>query len=206
MTTRYSNDTDLAISLRNSDEPAFREVFDRYHRRVYQFVYGFLNDHVQSEDIVQETFLKFWMYRENLSLDMSIAPLLFAMTRRAIINHWKKCASSAKLRQQLLATFDDVDTNTEDYIATQEIARISEEALGLLTNQQKEIFLLSRDKGLTYAEIAEQLHISRHTVKYHLTNALNTFRQHFAKNDILYTSFLVFYLSDLQSFTKNILF
>lgn len=193
----WTEDNDLAISLRNSDESAFREVFDRYHRKVYQFAYSFLKDSEQSEDVVQEAFLHFWMYRQNLALDVPIAPLLFTMTRRVILNYWRKCATSDKFRQQLLYSLDEADNNTEAYIASRDIARISEEALQLLTEQQKEIFLLSREEGLTYAEIAEQLHISRNTVKYHLTNALNIFRQHFAKYGILYSYFLIFYFADL---------
>lgn len=192
-----SEDTDLTISLKNSDESAFREVFDRYHRKVYQFAYSFLKDKEQSEDIVQEAFLNFWMYRENLSLNLPIAPLLFTMTRRVIINYWKKCASSNKFKQQLLISLEEADNNTEAYAISRDIERISEEALQLLTVQQREIFLLSREEGLTYAEIADRLHISRHTVKYHLTNALDIFRQHFAKYGILYTYFVTFYFSDL---------
>lgn len=196
MATKYSEDTDLTISLKNSDESAFREVFDRYHRRVYQFAYSFLKDSAQSEDIVQEAFLNFWLYRENLSIDVPIAPLLFTMTRRAVINQWKKSASSDKFRQHLLASFEEGSNDAEAYALSRDIERISEEALQLLTVQQREIFRLSREEGLTYKEIADRLHISRHTVKYHLSNALDTFRQHFAKYGILYTCFVLFYLFD----------
>ena len=193
----YIDNKNLAISLRNSDKSAFREVFDRYHRKVYQFAYSFLKDKDQSEDVVQEAFLHFWMYRQKLALDVPIAPLLFTITRRIILNYWRKSATSDKFRQQLLHSLEEGGNDTEAYIVSQDIARISEEALQLLTEQQKEIFLLSREEGLTYAEIAEQLHISRNTVKYHLTNALNTFRQHFAKYGIFYSYFVVFYFGDL---------
>ncbi|NGM60821.1 RNA polymerase sigma-70 factor [Sphingobacterium sp. SGG-5] len=193
----YVDDKNLAISLRNSDKEAFREVFDRYHRKVYQFAYSFLKDSAQSEDVVQEAFLQFWLYRQNLAVDVPIAPLLFTMTRRVILNYWRKCATSDKFRQQLLQAFEQASNDTEAYVVSRDIERISEEALQLLTEQQRTIFLLSREEGLTYAEIAEQLHISRNTVKYHLTNALNTFRQHFAKYGILYSYFVLFYFADL---------
>ncbi len=193
----WTEDNDLAISLRNSDKSAFREVFDRYHRKVYLFAYSFLKDSDQCEDVVQEAFLQFWMYRQKLALDVPIAPLLFTMTRRIILNYWRKSATSDKFRQQLLHSLEEGGNDTEAYMVSRDIERISEEALHLLTEQQKEIFLLSREEGLTYAEIADRLHISRNTVKYHLTNALNIFRQHFAKYGVLYSYFTIFYFADL---------
>ncbi len=183
--TAHFDDKELIALLRSSDETAFRQVFDRYHRKVYQFAHSFLKDHDLSEEVVQEAFLNFWLYRQRLSLDTSISPLLFTMARRVLIDHWRKCASSNKFRDSLIGSLQQMDNNTETLTESRELEQISQEALQLLTEQQREIFKLSREEGLTYNEIAERMHISRHTVKYHLTNALDVFRQHFAKHGIL---------------------
>lgn len=188
----YFDDRELIARLKSSDEAAFRKVFDRYHRKIYQFAHSFLKDHDLSEEVVQEAFLNLWLYRTQLSSEASISPLLFTMARRVLIDHWRKCASSNKFRISLLNSVQQADNNTETLTESRELEQISQEAFKLLTEQQKEIFVLSREEGLTYNEIAERMHISRHTVKYHLTNALNILRQYFAKHGLLHLYPLIF--------------
>jgi RNA polymerase sigma-70 factor (ECF subfamily) len=50
------------------------------------------------------------------------------------------------------------------------------QAVDQLPPRQKLIFTLSRHKGLKHEEIAEELQISRNTVKTHLVQALKTLR------------------------------
>jgi|SRR5690606_2325144 len=186
------DDKELVSRLKNSDEASFRIVFDQYHRRIYQFAYGFLKEHEQSEEVVQEAFLNFWLYRNKLSAEAAIASLLFTMARRVLIDHWRKCASSNKFKDHLINSLDQIDNSTEILIESRELERVSKAAFQLLTEQQREIFILSREEGLTYNEIAERMQISRHTVKYHLTNALDIIRQHFAKHGLLHLYSVVF--------------
>lgn len=187
----YAEDKELIMRLKSDDETSFRIIFDRYHRKIYQFACGLLKDHDLGEEVVQEAFLNFWLYRHQLSPDAAIAPLLFTMARRTIIDHWRKCASSDKFRRQLTDPLEETSNNTEAYTVSRELEQISQLAIQQLTEQQREIFMLSREEGLTYNEIAERMQISRHTVKYHLTNALDVIRKHFAKHGILYLCWLL---------------
>jgi len=194
MNTHF-DDKKLIALLKSSDETAFRQVFDRYHRKVYRFAYSFLKEHEQSEEVTQEAFLNFWLYRDRLTPDAAIAPLLFTMARRVLIDHWRKCASSDKFRNYLIDSLEKTNNSTEVWVESRELEQISQAAFQLLTEQQREILMLSRDEGLTYNEIAERMHISRHTVKYHLTNALDILRQYFAKHGLLhlYPLIILFY-------------
>lgn len=186
-----AEDKELIVRLKSDDETSFRAIFYRYHRKIYQFACGFLKDHDLGEEVVQEVFLNFWLYRNQFAADAAISPLLFTMARRIIIDHWRKCASSDKFRRQLTDSLEETSNSTEAYTVSRELKQISQSAIQLLTEQQREVFMLSREEGLTYNEIAERMQISRHTVKYHLTNALNVIRNHFAKHGILYLCWLL---------------
>ena len=66
-----------------------------------------------------------------------------------------------------------------------ECQHILSEAVNQLPSQQRLVYSLSRDEGLKYNEIAEQLNLSKNTVKAHLKKAVSSLR-------IVFTNYLVF--------------
>jgi len=85
------------------------------------------------------------------------------------------------------------DRHVLDYPALQYDKKILfNEIIPLLTDQQKTIFLLNRDEGFTYNEIAEQLNLSKSTVKNHMVAALKKIRSHLVKNKLYLVFILVF--------------
>jgi len=193
MTTKHLPEPELCRSLIRGDERAFRKLFDRFHRKIFQFAFNFLKDGAQSEEIVQETFLNFWLHRERLDPNRPIAPLLFTMARRSLIDAWRKAAHSERFRQHVRQFMLSVSNETEEQVVQNDFERITQEALCLLNKQQQQVFQLSRHEGLSYEEIAKQMHISKHAVKYHLVNALKILKTHLAKHGLgyLYLVFLV---------------
>ena len=194
MTIRHIPDPALAERLSNGDETAFRQVFDCFHKQIYRFAFGFLKDKDQCDEVVQDTFLQFWLHRHDLNPNQAIAPLLFTISRRILIDAWRKAASSERCRKELYARLCPSHNDTEEQVWVEEIERIKEEAFDQLNRQQQQVFILSREEGLSYAEIAEKLHISKNTVKYHLMNALKIMRTHFNRHDIIGLYFLYFIL------------
>lgn len=190
MTIKHIPEQDLVARLSNSDEAAFREVFDRFHREIYQYAFAFLKEKEQSEEIVQDTFLRFWLHRETLDVQKPIAPLLFVIARRTLTDAWRKAATSEKFRQYIHQYLAYETNETEEAILLNDLARMTQEALEQLTEQQREVFKLSRNEGLSHEEVSDRLNISKHTVKYHLVNALKVIRAHFTKHDVLCLYFL----------------
>lgn len=195
MTIKYIPEPELCYRLMNGDESAFREIFDRFHQKIFQFAFNFLKDSVLSEEIVQDTFLSLWLSRERLDPDQPIAPLLFTIARRTLIDAWRKAASSKKFREHVHRFIELTSNETEERLLLNDLERVTQEALSKLSQQQQEVFVLSRYEGLSYEEIAERLHISKHTVKYHIVAALKIVRAHFVEHNVLYAAiFTPFYL------------
>ena len=192
MTIKHIPEPDLCRRISAGDELAFREVFDRFHRKIYQFAFNFLKSKERSEEIVQDTFLSFWLYRERIDVDQPIAPFLFTIARRTLTDAWRKAAVSERFREEVRLYMDGASNDTEEKVLMGELEQITQDALGKLSAQQQEVFALSRYEGLSYDEIAERMHISKNTVKYHLVNALKVIRTHFSEHDILYIYALMF--------------
>ncbi len=193
MAIRHFPEPELCSRLADGDEQAFREVFDRFHRKIFQFAFNFLKDNAQSEEIVQDTFLNFWLHRETLNPDQPIAPFLFTIARRVLIDTWRKAAASERFREQVRLFMDASNNATEELIFKNELEHVVQDVLSRLSDQQQEVFTLSRYEGLSYEEIAERMHISKNTVKYHLVNALKALRTHFGKHDVLYFFIFLFW-------------
>lgn len=189
MVIRHLPEPELCLRLRNGEERAFREIFDRFHHRIYNFGMHFLKDHAQSEEIVQITFLQFWMYRENLDPQHAIAPLLFTIARRTLIDAWRKAASTQKFRMRIRGLVQPSANVTDEQILAGDLDRMTQAAIGKLNEHQQKVFKLSRLDGLSYDEIAQRMQISRNTVKYHLGNALRTLRSHLGKEGVHYLLF-----------------
>jgi len=192
MIVKHLPEPDFCRRLSDGDEVAFRELFDRYHRKIYQFAFNFLKNKEQSEEIVQHTFLNFWLNRSKLDPDRPIAPYLFTIARRTLTDAWRKAAASSHFRERVQQHMEATTNETEERILSEDLANITKNALNKLSEQQHQVFTLSREEGLSYEEIAERLHISKHTVKYHLTNALKIIKAHFHKHDIIFFLLLLF--------------
>ncbi|RQP14913.1 RNA polymerase sigma-70 factor [Parapedobacter defluvii] len=198
MTIRHLPEPELCGRLIEGDEHAFREVFDRFHRKIFQFAFNFLKDKAQSEEIVQDAFLSFWLHRETLNPNQPIAPFLFTIARRALTDTWRKAAASERFREQIRLFMDFSNNDTEELIFKNELEHIVQDALSKLSDQQQEVFTLSRYEGLSYEEIAERMHISKNTVKYHLVNALKVLRAYFGEHDVLYFYVIFFFGATLS--------
>ena len=183
---KHLPEPNLVKRLTESDENAFRIVFDEFHHRIFLFAFGFLKDKALSEEIVQDTFMNFWLHRHNLETHKPVAPYLFTIARRTLIDAWRKSARSENFRQNIYAKMTVMNNETEETVFLNDLERIISRGLNQLNKHQQEVFALSRHEGLSYEEIAEHLQISKNTVKYHLVNALKIMRTHLGENDIMY--------------------
>lgn len=181
----------LLENFRDGDEKAFKVLYDYYHRKVYRFAYSFLKEKEPSQEILQETFINLWVNREKLDIKKPLEPYLFVICKRLVLDAFRKVTSTNALREGLLKKISEIDNRTEESIIYTDIMSYAEKAIAKLPRQQQLVFRLSRIEGLSFDEIAEQLNLSRNTVKNHLVVALKTLRTQLENHQILYM-FLLF--------------
>ena len=68
------------------------------------------------------------------------------------------------------------DNETEQRLAARESGQLISRAIENLPAQRKIIYRMNREESLSYRQIAEELQISRHTVKNQLSSALQYLR------------------------------
>ncbi|GAA4298670.1 RNA polymerase sigma factor [Aestuariibaculum suncheonense] len=175
MSTSHDHNINLIRQLQNGDEKAFTLLINTYHKPLFIYALNLTKDHAAAEDIVQNTFLKTWKYRKKLNTDFSIKNLLYKSTFNNFISHYRKEKAFQPLEETYIEAINEtIDEDNADVIS-KKIALITQ-GIEELPKKCKEIFLLSKQDGLTNIEIAEYLNISIKTVEGQITKAYRILR------------------------------
>ncbi|NBG67145.1 RNA polymerase sigma-70 factor [Acidiluteibacter ferrifornacis] len=161
--------------IQQGDKKAFESLFRDRYSAMCNFANSYLNDYSQSEDIVQAVFIKLWEKRSEIHIESSVDGFLFQSIKNSCLNELKHDKVKSKHRAHVLYT-DSAATET-DYIEAKELNEIIQERIQALPEKRREIFKLSRENGLRYAEIAEKLNISIKTVETQMSLSLKYLRE-----------------------------
>lgn len=170
-------DTELLQKMRQGDESAFRQLYDRHSRQVAAFVFHLTHSAVDAEDILQETFLTLWTSREQLPAIVNPASYIFIIARNKTLDHLRKIARQQKLVDHVWANISATADALELELDARESQQLINTALSRLSEQQRTIFRLSRQEGLDHASIADKLHLSKSRVKNVQVETLRFIRQ-----------------------------
>ncbi|WP_299286024.1 RNA polymerase sigma-70 factor [uncultured Mucilaginibacter sp.] len=192
MNKDFVNISDI-LSLMAGDEPAFAAVYKWYAEKVYRLAFRFLKNQAQSEEIVQETFIKLWLTKGQLKPQGNLWLYLFVIAKRLSINTLRQHNQSAHTFEQLADRMAEIQNVTEEQVIAHDLEQFTEKILQKLPKQQQQVFKMSRREGLTHKEIAERLHISPNTVKNHMVEALKTLKSYLRYADFICLIFLHLY-------------
>ena len=171
--------------IAGDNEAAFAELFRRYDRRIYPFVLKMIKSEAQAEEITQEIFIKIWRYRDKLiPIDQPEASI-FTIAARHTLDQIRKRLNENKMLQRLSATMAPAHNDTEEALLLRDKEALVQQAIELLPPQQKTVYLLSRQQGLSYEEISQEMGISVNTVRNHLVKALQSLRTWLDQQDQL---------------------
>jgi RNA polymerase sigma-70 factor (ECF subfamily) len=176
--TEPPNDGELLARLRGGADEAFAAIFRRYYPALVVTATRLLAERALGEEIAQEVMLELWRRRESLLLSGTLAGYLHQAARNRALNQLRH-ARTARRGEPFVrppATPEDADSS----VATTELAAAVRAAIAALSGPQREVFELSRARGLTYAEIAALLGISIKTVEARMGRALKELRDRLA--------------------------
>lgn len=168
-----TSDEVLLALLRSEQEWALKEIFDRYHMRLFRMAAGVLNNDDQAKDFVQEVFIDLWARRHTSNIQV-LSHYLSRAIKFQVLNHLR----NGKLRDHHLKQAQKVQfvNQTEDMLNFQECEIQLQKAMALLPPRCREVFLLSRYQCLSHKEISVRLRISPKTVEVQISKALAILR------------------------------
>jgi RNA polymerase sigma-70 factor (family 1) len=174
------NETALLHQIAQGDETAFATLFYAYLGKLQPFIMKLTHSPADTEEILQETFIRLWMNRDKLDGIHNPHAWIYTIASNECYKYLKKKI----IQRDGLSTMEhsgsipEDDQSTLHAIQLNEINRLIAEAVGRLPFQRRRIYRMSRDEGMKIPEIATTLRISPNTVKNALVSALGFIRKY----------------------------
>ena len=184
-------DSTICSLLNQGEEKGMEYLFTRYYKTLVLWAASFLNNIPQSEDLVQDFFIRLWEKRTQTSLQATtFKSFLYTSVRNLAFDRMEK---KDPLRHATDLKSSDKAWEEYDTLEEEVLARVKNE-IDKLPERSRQIMQCIYLQGLHYKETAAKLGISIATVNTLLVNALKKIRQ--AYPDITQNIILFLLLSD----------
>ncbi|MFH1998145.1 MAG: sigma-70 family RNA polymerase sigma factor [Planctomycetota bacterium] len=174
----------VEMLIKGSDE-AFAALYDTYGSRIFSVVYRIVGDSTESEDVVQEVFLKVLRNIASFNQQSSLYTWLYRIAANAAVDAKKRFGpqhmmSIYKKDGQAFDLESDAE-NPESVPQREEMAGILREAMDQLSDDHRTILVLREFENMSYSDIAKVLNCSKGTVESRLFRARNRLREKLEK-------------------------
>jgi RNA polymerase sigma factor (sigma-70 family) len=171
--------TDEAImeAVKNGKPEQAAVLFERYHLRLYNFLARLAMDREVGEDLTQNVFLRMLKYKHTYKEGARFQSWVYQLARNVFADHYQsmKRSMNSKMDIEQLAEFIP-DSNSE--VEEERDARLHQ-SLNLLSDEQRELLVLTRFQHLKYEEVAEILDTTVANVKVRVHRAMVKLREHY---------------------------
>lgn len=171
----------IVSAIRDGDVLAFEMFFRAEFNNVVAFLARYLHDEAMSRDIAQDAFIRLWESRNRIQPDLNIRAYIFTIARNLAINRMSlkayKSAVDIESRKTRLYIEALSHTSVTERIEALELSSLISRIYKELPDKVVESFVMNREYGMTYNEIAAKKGISVKVVEYHIKIALQLFRK-----------------------------
>ncbi len=176
------SDEQLMLRYRDGNAAAFDELYGRHRGGVFRYVLRQVGLRSAAEEVFQEIWMNIISSRARYRVEARFATFLYHVAHNCVIDHFRR-----KTPLHLISLDDDADEayqvagpdrdRPERAVAMRQMAAKLLNALALLPPEQREVFLLHEEGGLTLEEIAGVTGTRRETAKSRLRYALTKLRE-----------------------------
>lgn len=174
----------LVAKVQAGDEAAFRELFDRYHRRAYAVAVGVVKNQSDAFDIVQDAFIKVHRHIGNFQGSSSFYTWLYRIVMNLAIDHLRRNKKARSLdfddqvgRDALEVEGDGsmlpriLDSNPSRTVQRKELSTAIQKALDELPEYHRAVILLREVEGMSYEDMSRVLKVPKGTIMSRLFHA-----------------------------------
>lgn len=172
-------DSDLVLfgQVKNNDLSSYEILFKKYYKELYRFAYSYVRDQTISEEMAQEVFLYIWEKREKIEVQTTLKTYLYSAIKNKCLNYIKLELPKQQAMSDVSEVMLSISTERIDEGENEKLKVYIQAAIDSLPKKCRNIFILSRNAGLTYEEIAEELDLSKKTVENQMGIALKKLRE-----------------------------
>ena len=188
---RLSSEDELIRQAQSGDTEAFCLLAQAYERRIYSLAFHYSRERQDAEDLSQEAWLKAYAAIATFRFESSFYTWLRKITINCFLNHrrtkfwrWQIQTTDTSIEPAVMkddqgATSRGFESALQNHLVVEKVMR----ALADVTPQQRLIFLLKHQEGMTYEEISKELGCSVGTVKKSVSRTVAKLREKLGVNE-----------------------
>ncbi len=179
------NDEDTTLLLRKismGDNDAFRTFYNLYYLQVYRFSSYFIRSSQLVEEVVSDVFCIIWQNRKKIVKVINFEGYLYTIIRNKALFYLNQDNKLSLTEMEFIPDNLLSDIESPEYLAIdKEISTALRKAINDLPERCRLIFLMAREEGLKYKEIAQKLSISEKTVNAQMVLAIKKLSEQLSK-------------------------
>ena len=175
------NEIELLRQLIAGDPVAFSKVYTHYQPCICIFAFRFTKSKIAAEEITQEVFIKLWEHRHQIESGHNLESYIKTIARNHIFNLLKKAARDKVFQQVLYERMQALGSLTPDKLLEKELELLHQQAVFSLPPRQKMAYILRKEEGLSYKQIAGKLQVSKNTVRNQTSEAIRNIRHQLSR-------------------------
>jgi len=179
-----NSDSLLLEKIQEGDEYAFEITFLKYYAPMSKYIWKYLRSEDLAEEVVQEVFANLWNSREELDPRGHLRGLLYEMARNKALDTIKHQKVVDSYITETRKKRKGVQYNSMNYKDESNMTSFMDDtkaAIADLPPKARQVYILNREEGLTYKEIANYLGISIKTVESQMSRVLRILRGKLSK-------------------------
>jgi len=183
---------ELLLKLQNGDQQAFRLLMERYKRMLAKRILYLLKSPEDTEEVLQELFVRVWVNRQKINPKLPIKPYLFHIGQNLVFDKIRKTNRERRLvsaYQHALPA--EAYHHIEESLYRKENRALLDLLIAQVPEQSRKVFTMCKLEGRSYDEVSKLLSISVATVNSHMTKANRLLREYLKDNSHLMISLLI---------------
>ncbi|MFT4204791.1 MAG: sigma-70 family RNA polymerase sigma factor [Chitinophagaceae bacterium] len=182
MDSNNKMDDDVLIGLlgKNKDE-ALELIYRRDWKELYVYIFSFTHNKNLTEDIIQETFLQLWKYKDSIQINDSIVGYLKTSAKNNYLR-WVRQNQKRPIVEQNEMQDNAIETSEENIymknLAYREMQMRINKTIRKMPEQMQNVFVLRKERGLSYKQISKIMDIAEGTVKKQLYYAMKLLKRY----------------------------
>lgn len=171
-------ESELIIKLQQDSEWALDQICQIYSKRLYCFCYGYTKSKEESQEMVQDAFVKLWLNRSNLKNQQNVGALLFTIVKNQLINRYRSNINSPVYEEYInYCNTAKMSVNDAHHkIEYDDFCAILDRALKTVPKTQRTIFQCMKIDQLSLKETSLKLGLSEQTIKNQLSLCIKVLR------------------------------
>jgi RNA polymerase sigma-70 factor (ECF subfamily) len=157
------SDNELISFLKCKNPIVHNEIVDRYQKKLFIYLYRFIGNKEETEDLLQNVFFKVYKYCENFDTQRKFSSWIYRIAHNEAVNYIKrKSIKKFVSLEDFVSSKDRIETKSDakspmEVWMSKELRKEMEDALKKLPEKYREVLEMRYFSEKSYEEISKEL-------------------------------------------------